>query len=594
MKVTDLQVTKTKISSVIHDKYAFRLGANLLCGVALISMAGVVQAQAATDKDGDGVPDNVELAEKTDPDNALNFIDSDGDGVPDYVDADSDGDHVVDRNEYGGNPYRDTDNDGIPAYLDDHDGDASIGNDSGKISFLFDPDGNNTAAFQDSSHDHRVDSDGDKVPDSTEMAEGTNPSDPTSFLDTDGDGIADIVDPDSDGDGIWNPLESGALPYYDRDCDGVPAYIDDDDFTWEVGNNNGAVQSLFDPDQDGVASFQDASEVAEDGDSDGDGVPDAIEAVENTDPQNAAIFLDSDGDGIANYLDDDDDNDTILDVIEGTGDIDGDSIPNHLDLDSDGDGVSDQDEGIADADGDFIPNFVDPSTTGVMMISADQDNDGLSDAIEGNEDTDNDGIANLLDLDSDGDSIPDSIENNSDLDGDTLPNFLDTDSDGDGLLDIIEGTADPDGDLRGNFIDLDSDADSTPDSIELNGDADGDGIPNYLDLDSDGDSIADSIETSEDTDGDGIPNYLDNDSDNDGVEDIIELVVDNDGDNVFAFLDPDDEDPAITVPVVNSNVVGVGLGGGCSVFDKTDTKDPLLLFAALTALAGLLRRRTRQ
>ncbi|TKB98149.1 beta strand repeat-containing protein [Pedobacter cryotolerans] len=54
---------------------------------------------------------------------------------------------------------------------------------------------------------------------------------------------------------------------------------------------------------------------------------------------------DSDGDGVADNCDFDDDNDGILDTAEGTGDTDLDGIPNRLDLDSDGDGCSDAVEG---------------------------------------------------------------------------------------------------------------------------------------------------------------------------------------------------------------------------------------------------------
>ena len=97
--------------------------------------------------------------------------------------------------------------------------------------------------------------------------------------------------------------------------------------------------------------------------------------------------VDSDGDGIA-------------DGAEGMDDVDGDGTPNHLDTDSDGDGVDDATEHVgshpcafADTDGDDVPNWWDP----------DSDNDGLSDAEEAgtygtdpfNRDTDGDGVTDL-------------------------------------------------------------------------------------------------------------------------------------------------------------------------------------------------------
>ena len=58
-----------------------------------------------------------------------------------------------------------------------------------------------------------------------------------------------------------------------------------------------------------------------------------------------SVSSDPDNDGITNSKDLDDDNDGILDSVEGTGDIDGDGIPNKLDLDSDNDGCFDSREG---------------------------------------------------------------------------------------------------------------------------------------------------------------------------------------------------------------------------------------------------------
>jgi carboxypeptidase D len=69
--------------------------------------------------------------------------------------------------------------------------------------------------------------------------------------------------------------------------------------------------------------------------------------------------IDSDGDGIP-------------DAIEGSGDADGDGIPNWLDLDSDGDGIPDATEGVADIDSDGVPNFLD----------LDSDGDGSPDYVE--------------------------------------------------------------------------------------------------------------------------------------------------------------------------------------------------------------------
>ncbi|GEM_PF-973707 len=84
-------------------------------------------------------------------------------------------------------------------------------------------------------------------------------------------------------------------------------------------------------------------------DSDGNGITDA----------NEDKTLDTDNDGKKDYVDYDDDNDTINDVDEGTGDIDGDGTPNHKDTDANGNGILDATEGTGDSDGDGIPNYRD-------------------------------------------------------------------------------------------------------------------------------------------------------------------------------------------------------------------------------------------
>ena len=78
--------------------------------------------------------------------------------------------------------------------------------------------------------------------------------------------------------------------------------------------------------------------------------------------------LDSDGDGVPNYRDLDDDNDGILDSIEGDDsvDTDGDGTPDYLDIDSDGDGCYDAVEaGFTDAnnDGEVDGTDLDPNET---------------------------------------------------------------------------------------------------------------------------------------------------------------------------------------------------------------------------------------
>ena len=288
------------------------------------------------------------------------------------------------------------------------------------------------------------------------------------------------------------------------------------------------------------------------------------------------VLADTDGDGIPDSIDLDDDNDGFSDTFEGSGDLDGDGIPNSLDTDSDGDGITDSDEGAVDTDGDGKPNYLD----------LDSDGDGISDAIEGNSDTDGDGVADYLDTstDEDDDGIPDIIEGTNDSDNDGIADYLDSDSDNDGIPDTMESKVsgvDTDNDGIDDSYDVDETGgidinnDGIDDDVSAQ-DSDSDGIANRLDIDSDNDGIPDVIEaflrknnidninafavshTSKsnsrlgkakdtllqlsDLDNDGIVDYLDLDSDNDGISDTAESGlsgVDSDNDGIDDSYDVD-------------------------------------------------------
>lgn len=197
------------------------------------------------------------------------------------------------------------------------------------------------------------------------------------------------------------------------------------------------------------------------------------------------ICPDSDGDGIADYLDDDDDNDgipTADEDVNGNGDL--------TDDDSDGDGIPDYLDPL-DTDGDTIPDLVE-----------DANNDGNP----ANDDTDGDGTPDYLDLDSDNDGIPDRVEvgirpsRPYDADRDRTPNYRDLDSDNDGKPDSVEGTVSRDGDGIPDYIDPDDDGPGA-------GDSDGDGVPDDVEC-----PPSTSGATLQDTDRDGIPDYLDTDA----------------------------------------------------------------------------------
>jgi mono/diheme cytochrome c family protein len=91
----------------------------------------------------------------------------------------------------------------------------------------------------------------------------------------------------------------------------------------------------------------------------------------------------------------DTDCDSVSDSEEGYGDTDGDGIPDYLDEDDDGDAITtyaEREDGVVfgnDVDGDGTPNWLD----------TDSDNDGVLDFIEGGMDSNNNGIPGYLDPD---------------------------------------------------------------------------------------------------------------------------------------------------------------------------------------------------
>ena len=200
----------------------------------------------------------------------------------------------------------------------------------------------------------------------------------------DGDGIADIYDPDIDGDNITNDLDK----------------FPEDPGEWR------------DFDGDGIGDNADT-------DDDNDGYPD----TEDKFPNDPYEWSDLDGDGIGDNKDSDIDGDGWSNDLEkSTGsnpwdknsvpkDMDGDGQPDTFDPDIDGDGVlNEQDEfprdpsEWKDRDGDGQGDNSDP----------DDDNDGVDDTEDEyphnpNEwkDSDGDGTGDNADTDSDNDGYPD-------------------------------------------------------------------------------------------------------------------------------------------------------------------------------------------
>lgn len=329
------------------------------------------------DKDGDNIPDNMDL-------------DSDNDGIPDLVEAggvDIDGDGKVDG-------AIDSDGDMIPDFADsDHPtcifGDATIPPDGICDSVQGGPDADGDG-IQDADD---VDANGDGLPD---MYDPNSGGVAITDKDSDNDGLADRVDLDADGDGIPDAVEAGGPDvnmdgiidnFVDSDGDGFNDAVDGD-----VGNDgpentaNAMVLTGADTDMDGIPDTYpqgdfDGDKILDflDIDSDNDGITDNTE-WQATDDYIAPINMDADEDGI------DDAYDTNTSFggggleIENTDMAD---MPDYLDLDADNDGEPDMIEGH-DTNGDGVVDGTDlpVSNTGLPGGIADLDGDGLLDGFD--------------------------------------------------------------------------------------------------------------------------------------------------------------------------------------------------------------------
>lgn len=441
-----------------------------------------------------------------------------------------------------------------------------------------------------------------------------------TLVDTDGDGINDYLDLDSDSDGIVDVIEAGGSA--DSSIGEISGFTDSNDNGLNDDQENIAL-ALPDSDGDGFEDYIDI-------DADNDGILDTVEAQNSQsviasvagdtdgnglldvfDPTNGGTFLspvDTDSDGTEDYQSTDSDGDGVADYIEGWDD----NRNGFSDLDTDDDGViSDETNYGVDTDSDGLWDLFESSTAptpnsdgsgNADWQDTDDDNDGLLTSGEdtnGNDDWtddktqgqggsadvpdylyrgdyDGDAVADASDADSDNDGILDSDEDNGesvdpsgDADGDGIPNYQDSDvtglsstadSNSDGVFDVF------DTDLDGvpDFLDLDSDNDGLWDAIEADGgsvsnglntttgqfdlqDPDNDGLMNYVDSD-DVTTAGTSDLANPDSDGDGIKDYLDIDSDDDGITDIIESQSDSgyialsgldvDGDGIDDAFDP--------------------------------------------------------
>lgn len=392
-------------------------------------------------------------------------------------------------------------------------------------------------------------------------------------VDTDADGTADYLDEDTDDDGILDVVEGHDSDGNGQADSGSPA-------------NTGVSGGTTDADNDGLYDGWDNNTSSTDPTNSG------LNPTSHPDTTSAAggdrdwrEVKDTDGDGIGDNIDIDDDNDGIPDIDEDRGndpdgDEDGDGILNWLDTTDDGNGGDGSNTDYTDSNGDGMPDIYDFDRDGIPNhLDKDSDNDGIVDIIEaGGVDINQDGEVDyptpgdptsMVDVDNDGlDDARDDVDSGSgggevtsgtpwaesNTDGTGNEDYLDIDADDDGIIDNIEAQLSTGTPLQADGTDTDRDGIGDafdPDNggtyiVPVN--TDGTGNSDYIDTDTDDDGESDLIE-GWDTDGDGTPETTPSgsDSDGDGLDDNFDNVVgpndttnpSNNGQDAFDFPDAD-------------------------------------------------------
>jgi CshA-type fibril repeat protein len=242
-----------------------------------------------------------------------------------------------------------------------------------------------------------------------------------------------------------NPIDTASVVIIDANGAEVKELVVENEGTWRVESNG---MLTFVP----LAGFKSDTSVVEYLVADSEG--------EKSEKTTVNLYIDTDGDALGDKFDLDDDNDGILDSVEGnTTDTDGDGILDKLDLDSDNDGIPDNVEaqathGYIVPTGEFTDGVDNAYGTGLTPLN-----------------TDNNGTADYLDTDSDDDGKSDTVEAGYTVTGNT------NDADEDGILDGYD-------DVNGRDIndELNEGASTLPDRDSI---SDDDADVDYRDADSD-------------------------------------------------------------------------------------------------------------
>ena len=581
-----------------------------LLETVLVSIDNSVFPITRLDTDGDGIADDDDIDDDNDGilDTAeylatLDFNgDEDGDGVPNYLDANDDnggtsvGTDYADLNGDGVPDAYDFDHDGIPNHVDldsDNDGildikeaqttagyiapSGSVGTngyydvfetsaDSGTPKFTpVNTDGDNVALFKPDFLD--IDADNDGIPDIVEahstsdyknsLPTGTvgingvdtryenvdtySPTSVTAIVDTDIDGTPDYRDSDSDNDGTSDLNESGfgnTLSGSDSDGDGLDDNQDNTDTAFSGGNSNFDSTNGIDDTETDLAETETPNDVTTGGD---------------VDFRDNVTGTDTDGDGVPDSVDLDDDNDGILDTNECTPQTLPTTYADQVVLDQ---SIGNQDRAINNTPTTYA-NFNNINDVLGLRLGTSPVSSGTILILRISKSNNNNKIFRIQEADANGNVLGTANNSNEQFITATTTasdyNYtLQSDTQ---YLRISMETEQGNGTARFHMVTIPGG------TICSDFDTDGDGIVNRLDIDSDNDGIIDNVEaqttagyiapnadsfatyatnngvnsaylaglTPVNTDNgaaftnkDDKPDYLDLDSDNDGIPDNIE------------------------------------------------------------------------
>lgn len=446
------------------------------------------------DSDGDGILDTVE-----------GLLDADGDGIPNFVDLDADGDGIPDNIEAQATGSftiasgQDDDNDGLDNnYENGNLGLTPVNSDNADSPDYLDTDSNNLktddtteAGLTLSNQDKDKDGLDDAIDDDTQNFGSPNA------------GIINVLltYPNSGSEVLWrlvNPAPVFAVNDSNIDEESTGTILDlnaADDTDSEGGgliyrfSTGGADNTAFALNSNtGELSFVQTPNFESPADSDTNNVYElAIEACDSANACTTQSFTMT----VDNITTDDEDGDGLTEAEEAT---------------------AGTDPSLADTDADGLTDGEEVNITKTSPIKPDSDGDGVNDKVEVGPDinnpinTDGDSQINALDKNDDNDQVRSFYElakTGQDTDGDGVPDYLDPDDDGDGILTSHEAP--------------DADGNKNPNDAQ---DTDRDGKPDYLDNDDDGDGKATATENADpngdgkptdawDTDKDGTPDYLD-------------------------------------------------------------------------------------